>query len=140
MRAPASLFLALLFACVSEPSYEGRACGELAPCPEGYRCGADQTCTKSEETGDASARDVVIANDATEPFDGGPNSDASDGDAVVGMDSETPVPSGPHARTLSGAGRARGGSMTLDVEIGHPIEQKKASSGSLELKGTLVPR
>jgi hypothetical protein len=42
---------ALLLSCVSEPDYEGRACSELAPCPDKYVCSADGRCTQSASDG-----------------------------------------------------------------------------------------
>lgn len=51
-RGRAALATLLIFSahgasCVSEPSFEGRACSGLSPCPDGYTCGADQVCHAS---------------------------------------------------------------------------------------------
>ena len=48
------------------------------------------------------------------------------------------MPEGPPATGMdltSAGGRATGGSYTLDFEIGHPLDQGKASGGSFVIEG-----
>jgi hypothetical protein len=36
---------------------------------------------------------------------------------------------------VSGAGRLSGGSMTMDVQVGHPVSQQKSTGGTLSIEG-----
>jgi hypothetical protein len=39
---------------------------------------------------------------------------------------------------LTGGGQVQGGTMRMDVEIGHPVEQRRASGGGKTVEGAAV--
>jgi hypothetical protein len=65
--------------------------------------------------------------------DAGTGSDAMPADAAV---PDASVPPGYSAREiLSAGGRVTGGSLTVDVQLGHPIEQRATGSGAKTFEG-----
>jgi len=67
---------------------------------------------------------------------------AADGDAGVidaALDAAPDAaPVRPGREIVSTGGRLRAGAITMDVEIGHPVEQSKATAGSVQLRGAAV--
>jgi hypothetical protein len=62
-------------------------------------------------------------------IDGGGGADASSTDAG-------PPAGAREAREIvSGGGRVTGGAMTMDVQLGHPVQQGPAAGGSLTVEG-----
>ena len=68
--------------------------------------------------------------------------DAADGDAgVIDASSDAApdaAPVRPGREVVSTGGRLRAGAITMDVEIGHPVDQSKATAGSVQLRGAAV--
>jgi hypothetical protein len=122
------LSLAFVAACVEEPSLEGRLCESDQSCPTGLQC-VEGRCMRCE-------------GGACQPIE------RSDAGTQIGADRELGVdhpqaietPSTPAARTLSGSGRMQGGAKTLEVEIGHPVEQRKATGGTRSIESDLIGR
>lgn len=70
--------------------------------------------------------------------------DAASVDAGV-VDAAPPIDAAPDAapvrpgrEIVSAGGRLRQGTITMDVELGHPVDQSKATAGSVELRGAAV--
>ncbi|HUQ05381.1 MAG TPA: hypothetical protein VM261_22920 [Kofleriaceae bacterium] len=60
-------------------------------------------------------------------------------DLDAGIDAPVDAPAArPGREVVSSGGRIRAGSITMDVEIGHPVEQSKATAGSITLRGAAV--
>jgi hypothetical protein len=79
----------------------------------------------------ACARSNPTTSDDARPGDDGGAIDAS----IDGAIAATPR-SG--AELVSAAGRVRGGTVTMDVELGHWVEQGTATAGSRRLVGAAV--
>lgn len=77
---------------------------------------------------------------------GGASSIDASIDARPATDANTSIDAGldagPAARTaldvVSAGGRVAGGTLTLDVEIGHAVDQQKATGGTLSIEGGAV--
>lgn len=70
-------------------------------------------------------------DDAGVPRDAG--EDAHPDDAAP--PDATAIPAYPSREIMSAGGRVTGGTMTMDVQLGHPIDQRKATSGSTAVEG-----
>jgi hypothetical protein len=79
-------------------------------------------CASSSGTHDDARRD-----DAAGDSDAGVPDAAVDAPAVR-----------PGREVVSASGRIRAGAITMDVEIGLPVDQSKATAGSIELRGAAV--
>jgi hypothetical protein len=75
-------------------------------------CGACSFHTNYSSPGDA--------------HDAGPGSDA------------TPLTGRQQMEVVAGAGRVTSGSLTIDVEVGHPILVRKSTAGTITLTGAQV--
>lgn len=62
-----------------------------------------------------------------------PPSDAAVDDAAT--PDATMIPAYPAREIMSAGGRMTGGSLTVDVQLGHPIEQRAAGSGATTFEG-----
>ena len=82
-------------------------------------------CARSNASDDARPGDARIAFDAA--VDGGP--------PRVDLDAGVPRPG---AEVVSAGGRIRSGSVTMDVEIGHWVDQGRATAGTRALEGAAV--
>ncbi len=71
---------------------------------------------------------------ASPPDGGQPGADADLIDAGGGGDGGATA--ARNAREIvSGSGRVTGGNMTLDVQFGHPVQQKPATGGAVKFEG-----
>jgi hypothetical protein len=73
---------------------------------------------------------------------GGDDDAAVPGDAMVAADAgvDAPVAAAPPpgAEVVSAGGTVRSGPMSMDVEIGHFVDQAKVSSGTRTIEGAAV--
>ena len=85
--------------------------------------------SSSTGTGDDARRpDAANASDDAGVTDGAPAADAAPDAAPVR----------PGREIVSSGGRIRAGGITMDVQIGHPVDQSKATAGSIQLRGAVV--
>ena len=84
-----------------------------------------------------SPTDAAPPGDGPIPIDAGLDAMPVDGgiDAAP-LDAGMVRPEG--AEVTSGAGRVQGGTMTLDVQIGHPVDQRPAAGGVHQIEGGAV--
>ncbi len=64
-------------------------------------------------------------------------------DAGAGPDGGTPADAGlfrPAREIVAGSGTLRGGTLTLDAQVGHAIAQGRMSSGSMTLEGNAAAK
>lgn len=112
--------------CFDEPDYEGRLCGEAAPCPSGFTCVAEGTCRRNgleladggpEREDGAVARDAELAPD---PADGGPADATPSTDATAGLDASAGLdaPSGLDAPASGDAAAADTGPADTGPVVG----------------------
>ncbi len=87
---------------------------------------------------------VGCASSSTGSGDDARRTDAASAGAGA-VDAPPPVDAAPDAapvrsgrEVVSAGGRLRRGTITMDVELGHPVEQSKATAGSVELRGAAV--
>jgi hypothetical protein len=76
------------------------------------------------------------------------NQDAGPTDAASAVDSGTDVDAPPDAAVttpprpgrdiVSAGGRIRGGTVTMDVEIGFPVDQSESTNGTRRMRGAAV--
>jgi len=69
--------------------------------------------------------------------DGGSPADASIG-ADGGVDAAGATPARPGAEVVTAAGRIKAGAITMDVELGHPYDQRAVTAGTRTLRGAAV--
>ena len=91
---------------------------------------------------------LAAAGCASSSMGGGDDARRADAAGTVdagAIDAAPPADAAPDAASVrpgreivSTGGRLRGGAITMDVELGHPVEQSKATAGSVELRGAAV--
>jgi hypothetical protein len=75
-------------------------------------------------------------SDAAPTTDGGVIDTATDGDASP--DASAAAAPRPGRDIVSAGGRIRGGTVTMDVELGLPVDQSEATNGTRRLRGAAV--
>jgi hypothetical protein len=75
--------------------------------------------------------DAAGTEDASSSADAGVDLDAA-------PDASTVAPPRPGRDIVSTGGRIRGGTVTMDVEIGLPVDQSEATNGTRRLRGAAV--
>ncbi len=101
-------------------------------------CGGGAKTTGKIDAGDIPDADVTIdaaEADAAEVIDAGVVADAAVDAFVPEFDAGPETPGAPTQEVGSGGGKVSGGGFTFEVQIGHPISQKKASGGNFQIEG-----
>lgn len=81
---------------------------------------------------------VACGDDSAPPMPDAPSGaiDGGQADAPPAMpDGGTAMAPKPAREVVSGGGRLTGGSMTMDVQVGHPYGQQKISGGTTTVEG-----
>ena len=101
-------------------------------------CSGGTKTTGKKDAGVVSDGGVTIdaaESDAAGVIDAGVVADAAVDAFVPEFDAGPETAGAPTQEVGSGGGKVSGGGFTFEVQIGHPISQKKASGGNFQIEG-----
>ena len=125
------------------PVVTGAPCETDANCPDTQRCGTKRVCEArtgsggGPATGGSGGGDITGGGGGTTGGGGGTTGGGGGttggGGGTTGGGAGATLPQ--FLELTSASGRQQGGTVTLDLQVGHPTPRTKMTGGTLELTG-----